>query len=110
MATKEVLNEFYLLEKREEIREYLARKLLPDWVDEDNVKDIRLSSEWLDAGEIIEHLHSVGVVLKVDRELPENPYDISEGHPGMVTPDHYKYNKAQNEMLTAGYVAVESLI
>ena len=43
------------------------------------------------------YLHSVGCVLKVDRELPKKQSWID-------------YRAGQKDMLEAGYVAVESLV
>ena len=51
--------------KQEEIREYIARELLPDWVIEDDIQDISLSNEWIVAGEIMAHLSELGVVIAV---------------------------------------------
>lgn len=57
-------------------------------------------------------LSKAGVVIKVDRELPENPYTFEE--PTYTITQmidgwmHKGYEKAQEDM--AGYVAVEPLI
>lgn len=48
---------------------------------------------------LMKRLDGLGVVIKVDRELPE----IHTAHPAL-------YKAMQHEMLNAGYVAVESLI
>ena len=71
---------------------------------------------------LISYLHSQGVVIKVDRELPENPIwatlekTVISGA-GIETREQIKlegagstYKIAQQEMLQAGYVAVEPLI
>ncbi len=51
---------------------------------------------------ILNYLHSKGVVIKVDRELPPAPWAV------------YRIDeiagKTQQSMLKAGYVAVEELI
>lgn len=57
------------------------------------------------AKDILEYLHSQGVVLKVDTELPE--LDVA-WEDGVSYTAPYKY--AQGEMIKTGYVAVESLI
>uniref|UniRef100_A0A6M3LRP6 Uncharacterized protein n=1 Tax=viral metagenome TaxID=1070528 RepID=A0A6M3LRP6_9ZZZZ len=56
------------------------------------------------ASTLLDYLRSQGVVIKVDRELPETP----RGDPY----DDYcnGYIQAQEDMLEAGYVATESLI
>lgn len=65
---------------------------------------------------VCEKLHDQGVVIKVDRELPKNPYFRSDEDPRDRTPYSYDikgqngYNKCQKDMLKAGYVAVEPLI
>lgn len=54
------------------------------------------------------YLHSKGVVIKVDRELPENRYkkltDLGDA------PWWIGYENGQDDMVEAGYTAVESLI
>ena len=53
---------------------------------------------------LMKRLDELGVVIKVDRELPEMPsnYDSED--------NNYLYSQAQEDMLKAGYVAVEPLI
>lgn len=63
---------------------------------------------------------SQGVVIKVDRELPRNPYFDTHSHEYLMKlsdEDYsielgkkYKYLNAQRDMLKADYVAVEPLI
>lgn len=47
---------------------------------------------------------SQGVVIKVDRELPESQHTVKGEH------EHGYYEYGQEDMLEAGYVAVEPLI
>ena len=53
-------------------------------------------------GELIAYLHSSGCVLKVERWLPENKHNN--------LPDIIGYHDAQQDMLKAGYTAVELLL
>ena len=66
---------------------------------------------------IIQYLHSQGVVIKVEKELPK--CEITEGQVesyrgtieyGLSWCGRSAYLAAQNEMLKAGYVAVEPLV
>lgn len=62
------------------------------------------------AKKMLLYLHSQGVVLKVDRELPET-WRVTYSDP--PTPNKaYEYGQSdgKQDMLKAGYVAVESLI
>ena len=52
---------------------------------------------------LLGYLHSQGVVIKVDRELPDMP---CYSH----TREKTAYSRSQEDMLNAGYVAVEPLI
>jgi len=54
--------------------------------------------------EAIEFLDSEGVVRKVNRELPESEHTVKGEH------SHGYYECAQEDMLNAGYVAVERLV
>lgn len=54
------------------------------------------------AVELLKTLHSKGVVIKVDRGLPKNPYTIR------VCIE--TYDRSCRRLLNAGYVAVEPLI
>jgi hypothetical protein len=54
------------------------------------------------ASQILDYLHSQGVVVKVDGELYPNRY--------MTRDTRYAYEDAQRDMLEVGYVAVEPLI
>lgn len=100
---------------REEIREGVDG-VIKCW------NDTTVSSEWrpLYGGaslsqDIMLYLHSQGVVIKVDRELPENttrevvPGDIKKSMLLRRVGDGY-YDKAQQDMLKAGYVAVKPLV
>ena len=55
--------------------------------------------------DIFEYLHSQGVVIKVDRELP-----IWELGSISNEVEYAIYKAAQQDMLKAGYVAVEPLV
>lgn len=86
--------------KREKIREGIARRLptpAPDWV----LADI-----------LIEYLHSQGVVIKVESELPKQDIYVSPAFGATVEQESKMggYDEAQQNMLKAGYVAVEPLI
>ena len=95
--------------KREEIREVI------DIYTDDDCLYPNTTCEWHKGGYcvsgdgsykcLMKRLDELGVVIKVERELPEKPdgYD-----------DYYltwqKYDEGQESMLEAGYVAVEPLI
>ncbi len=59
---------------------------------------------------ILTKLHSQGVVIKVDRELP----DVNQHNSEVVFPFNLEeicvYKQSQVDMLKAGYLAVEPLI
>ena len=61
---------------------------------------------------ILEYLHSQGVVLKVDKELPINPYRFNVHLDAGIYDGLYreKYFEAQQGMVNAGFTAVEPLI
>ena len=63
-----------------------------------------VGSSWagLETDNILNYLHSKGVVIKVDRELPLSPMP--------PTPGDALIYRTQKDMLKAGYVAVEELI
>ena len=70
------------------------------------------------ASDILSYLHSQGVVIKVDRELPEigiisgqyvSEIDKSDRY-WFERPQLAAYRKSQQDMLGAGYAAVEPLI
>ncbi len=62
--------------------------------------------------ELLAFLHSQGVVVKVERELPKNPIKTASnyrrGFSQLYDAMADKYDQAQEDM--AGYEAVESLI
>ena len=75
-------------------------------------------SRW-DIDKILNYLHSRGVVIKVDKELPTNNYDnwsLASNELEGRTPRqvlhlrYWAYDMAQRDMLNVGYVAVEPLI
>jgi len=69
---------------------------------------------------LINYLHSQGVVIKVDRELPVNKRtcnmrvigepEITKQVQGEIRREMEIWDDTQQDMLNAGYVAVESLI
>ena len=60
------------------------------------------------ASQILAYLHSQGVVIKVERELPPRYFANRKKMPWVSDYDVEK--NTQEEMLKAGYVAVEPLI
>ena len=110
------------MDKRSEIREGIARKLLvfywgtrtdkmPLWED---VNEFEQEDLLEDSKQILSYLHSQGAVLKVERELPENPWvedKMADYYTKLWRRHHYDgYNQAQQEVLKAGYKATEPLI
>ncbi len=88
---------------REDIREGLAKALYEREFSKD-YWDTRMSNgdkvQWFakaDCG--IQYLHSQGVVIKVDRKLPDH---------GVLQTGNYR--AGQRSMIDAGYIAVEPLI
>ena len=61
----------------------------------------------VDAGAVLAYLHSKGVVIKVVRELPPNPYTRYDPHED-TNEEELAYKQAQNDM--SDYSATESLI
>ena len=100
--------------KQEEIREGIAR-LVHYWHiggserwednDEENWQGPKRQEYYEAADALIPYLHSQGVVLKVDRELPTSSWN---GHEYIEQNDFVL--KGRNQLLDAGYVAVEPLI
>lgn len=96
--------------KQEEIREEIAERIC----------DALEGDEWFSLAEgqkrfcrlyatnILSYLHSQGVVIKVERELPDLP--ISQDDYDIVFYPEKVYREAQNIMLKADYAAVEPLI
>ena len=82
--------------KQEEIREGVYKQIRSDVVGHSR-------TSYLAEG-IINYLHSQGVVIKVDRELPDNEVWHK------VEREFEAYCAGRNDMLKAGYVAVEPLI
>ena len=78
--------------KQEEIREGVKR--LVEWAVETSKPDRAIK-------DIIQYLHSQGVVLKVERKLPKNDWTNEDMKRA--------WDIAQKFMLKAGYVAVEPL-
>ncbi|KKN29273.1 hypothetical protein LCGC14_0845790 [marine sediment metagenome] len=61
--------------------------------------------------ELLQYLHSQGVVIKVDKKLPENRWPSSNyvSHPHFE-PSHDAVSEAQQDMLKAGFTKTEPLI
>lgn len=96
--------------KQEEIREDVTRTFYEE-------SDVSKTIAWLDlpqetkdsffykADNLLGRLQSQhGVVIKVDKELPENPYK-SEKSDGFANMPHQIYNRGIHHLLGAGYVA-----
>jgi len=112
--------------KQERIRDGLAKMLwdidrpshVPIW--EDLKKSTHMQSVMeventlTDAMYLIEYLHSQGVVIKVDRELPECSIvveeELSPGSKAFRRHSIAQYKLTQEIMTHAGWEAVESLI
>ncbi len=122
--------------KQEEIREGLAKLEHDQWVEWSKAVAPEVSPErrerwkklWIPYSELTEEqkdqdrvwadksiadIHSQGVVIKVDRELPDNPYIRDEGK--NVLPDYEAarwvgFGEAKRVLTDAGYVAVKPLI
>jgi len=99
------------MNKQEEIREWLMLLVLPDkqaiegeWGSGEDDTAKENSYELVD--KIISYLHSQGVVIKVDKELPIVPNYIRLQDDGGWS----AFRLSQRHMLCAGYEAVEPLI
>lgn len=100
--------------KQEEIREGIAHQQV--------TMPLNMPKQFVGtdlADRIIEYLHSQGVVIKVERELPKSPdtdylisqYEGEEATAEDVTLMHLNgIEKGKSLMLRAGYVAVEPLM
>lgn len=86
--------------KQQEIREGIARAIGGIIFDTGRVMDYCDCHLYADM--LLSYLHSQGVVLKVERELPVMPTLPTFG-------DHL-IRRTQLDMLKAGYVAVEPLV
>ena len=106
---------------REDIREGIADIFDTPFTDGENntIKTVHDFSLLL-SGKVTSYLLSQGVVLKVERELPANPWVVTEetkvqakrGELGSVlcVGNHNRAWEAQQDMLKAGYVATVPLI
>ena len=105
--------------KQEEVREGIIKNLNEfRWeLQKPNVlinTDTLVMLQGAFADKILKDESSQGVVLKVERELPKNPYpELEKGmgrnrHYARVR--HHSYTEGQKGMLKAGFVAVEPLI
>ena len=95
--------------KQKEIREGM-RNILIDFA---NRKKSLLDAEDLTylLSNLREYLHSQGVVIKVDRELPDCDVDCNVYATECDKCEYgHAYHRAQRELGEAGYVAVEPLI
>ena len=94
--------------KQEEIREGIAKIEVGNlWDMEDNRIGALCEIGKDGASRVIDYLHSQGVVIQVERELPEIP-KFEYDHPqyrGLLQRGAINYSK-----LLAGYVPVEPLI
>jgi len=97
--------------KQEEIREGFIKQVCLDLEEGLPIVDVATRG--------FNYLHSQGVVIKVDRELPESPdadylisqYDGEKASAEDVALMHLNgIEKGKSLMLKAGYVAVESLL
>jgi len=96
------------MNKQEEIREGIKANILVaiKWAVSEGMTDPYLD---LHVDKVLKLLHSQGVVIKVDRELPDYE-DLHDCYDGKLTsPEQFKHD-IQMDMLKAGYVAVEPLI
>ena len=87
--------------KQEEIQKALAKELLDL---QGTGYDSLEAAEW-----ILGILDALGVVIKVDRELPLYP-GPARSDPEWIPPEEILYLEAQVTMVKAGYVAVEPLV
>ncbi len=105
----ELIKEYAMKDKQEEIREGI-KHILED-------KDAHFVSNWVVIDNIFNYLHSQGVVIGVDRELPDNPTEVTP-YLGLTVAEAREKNLENNcfvkviqaHMLKAGYVAVEPLV
>jgi len=113
---------------QEEIREWLATLFFPDkqqieWEWGSCEDDTAKEDSYELADKVISYLHSQGVVLKVDRELPNDEWLANLKN--LIDPGSYYYFKewtaidrgktvgerqVTSYLAEAGYVAVEPLI
>jgi len=107
MATKE--------EIREGIAEWLwgntCKATVRDWVDswtdlpEDRKQDYRQNAD-----KLLTYEDSLGLVLKVEKELPNTMKFVPEGIGDIDKGASFGYTAAKNDMLKAGFTAVEPLV
>ncbi len=91
-----------IVTKQEEIREFITKDII-ETIFGDTFGYHSGMSE-IATEKIFTYLHSQGVVIKVERELPDNPYYLVQAMAGDSI-----YNEAQQGMLRAGYTAFEPL-
>ena len=77
-----------------------SREGIEDILDKADIGDFDRWVWSLVASDILRYLHSQGVVIKVDKELPLSDYYFEDE----------AYETGQDDMLKAGYVAVEPII
>ncbi|KKL09581.1 hypothetical protein LCGC14_2564430 [marine sediment metagenome] len=95
--------------KQQEIREWIEMHLRLAPVPLDDIESATTT--------LLAYLHSKGVVIKVDRELPDpyKPVDMGDGiRMGTKWRESQQelpaYLEAQQDMVNDGYVAVEELV
>lgn len=99
--------------KQEEIREGIKNfvsTITEGGEDGAELREDDWDGSWADS--ILKYLHSQGVVLKVDKELPKNPHGFTDRERRLHLYECCEScHKAEREsMLKAGYVAIEPLI
>ena len=97
--------------KQEEIREGVAedigKNISPEWRSRNKgYLEIRVYDV---TDTILAHLHSQGVVIKVDRELPKVEF-FDPARPDLIGEYERQYIRGMERMLKEGYVAVEPLV
>jgi len=85
-------------QKRQEI-DWGLRNLIKKWTNEESSPYLSTFSRALR-----QFLHSQGVVIKVEGELPDTPREV------VFYSGDYGYKKSQRDMLNAGYTRTISLI
>ena len=93
--------------KQQEIREGIV-SIAKQWFSNNGFAYQTMPNDRSFEGDLLAYLHSQGVVIKAEKELPENNFICN-----LVTGEKYQdagYRNAQRDMLKAGYVVVEPLI
>jgi len=109
------------MSKQEEIREGIAKRHCEGCLPEEQCSEKRVGKKcpeyYETADEELGWLHSQGVVIKVERELPLNPFANQLINKDEQTAYYYwnqslsaSYLEGQEDMLKTGYVATKSLL